>query len=87
LKVLGLSPELTNEDLYVIDEVIKKLFAAEGSLEKCLIEQDNFGRSLATAIVKYHNTEAAKSAIHNLNRHKIMNCVLTVEPYKNTRPE
>jgi RNA recognition motif-containing protein len=55
-------------------------------LEKCLIEQDNFGRSLTTAIVKYHSPESARSAIQNLNRHKIMNCILTVEPYKNVKP-
>ncbi len=61
---------------------MQKLFATEGALEKCLIEVDNFGRSLTTAIVKYHSTESARSAIQNINRHKIMNCVLTVEPYK-----
>jgi RNA recognition motif-containing protein len=54
-------------------------------MEKCLIEQDNFGRTLTTAIVKYHSPESAASAISNLNRHKIMNCVLTVEPYKNVK--
>lgn len=57
---------------------MKKLFAAEGALEKCLIEQDNFGRSLTTAIVKYHSPDSARTAIQNYNRHKIMNCVLTV---------
>ena len=59
------------------------MFAAEGALEKCLIEQDNFGRTLTTAIVKYHDPLSAKNAIQNLNRHKIMNCILTVEAYKN----
>jgi RNA recognition motif-containing protein len=61
------------------------MFAAEGALEKCHIEVDNFGRSLNTAIVKYHSPESARSAIQNLNRHKINNCVLTVEPYKNIK--
>ena len=55
-------------------------------MEKCLIEQDNFGRTLTTAIVKYHSADHARGAIANINRHKIMNCVLTVEPYKNTKP-
>lgn len=81
-----MSPEFTNEDLYVKIYLRQKLFATEGALEKCLIEQDNFGRSLTTAIVKYHNPESARSAIQNLNRHKIMNCILTVEPYKNVKP-
>jgi len=63
----------------------QKLFATEGALEKCFIEQDNFGRTLATALVKYHNPESARSAIQNLNQHRIMNCVLTVEPYKQTK--
>lgn len=61
---------------------MQKLFAAEGALEKCLIEQDNFGRSLTTAIVKYHGADSAQNAIQRLNRLKVMNCVLTVEPYK-----
>ena len=50
LKVLGLHPDVTNEELY-------KLFSAEGTLEKCLIELDDFGRQLA--IVKYTNASAA----------------------------
>jgi RNA recognition motif-containing protein len=54
-------------------------------MEKCHIEQDNFGRTLTTAIVKYYEPDSARSAIQNLNRHKIMNCVLTVEPYKNVK--
>jgi RNA recognition motif-containing protein len=62
-----------------------KLFSTEGALEKCLIEQDNFGRSMTTAIVKYHNASSAKSAIANLNQHKVMNSILTVEPYKNVK--
>lgn len=54
-------------------------------MEKCHIEQDNFGRTLTTAIVKYYEPLSAKNAIQNLNRHKIMNCVLTVEAYKNIK--
>jgi RNA recognition motif-containing protein len=41
---------------------------------------------MTTAIVKYHNAQSAKSAIQNLNQHKVMNSILTVEPYKNKRP-
>ena len=63
----------------------KKLFAAEGALEKCVIEQDNFGRTLTTAIVKYYSPESARSAIQNLNRHRVMNGVLTVEQYKRVK--
>lgn len=83
LKVLGLHPDFTNEDLNVNISLIQKLFGAQGALEKCLIELDNFGRSLTTAIVRYHTAESAKNAIQALNQHKIMNSILTVEPYKN----
>ena len=82
---MGLSPEFSNDDLYVFFSLFQKLFATEGALEKCHIEQDNFGRTLTTAIVKYHDPQSAKQAIQNLNKHKIMNCVLTVEPYKNVK--
>ena len=58
------------------------MFAAEGALEKCMIEQDNFGRNLPQALVKYHNADMAKQAITNLNGKKVMNSVLTVEPYR-----
>ncbi len=40
---------------------------------------------MTTAIVKYHNASSAKSAIANLNQHKVMNSILTVEPYKNLK--
>ena len=52
LKVLGLHPDVTNAELY-------KLFSAEGTLEKCLIELDDFGRQLTTALVKYTSASAA----------------------------
>jgi len=61
------------------------LFAAEGALEKCMIEQDNFGRNLPSAIVKYYNAETAKQAIDNINNKKVMNSVLTVEPYRHKK--
>lgn len=47
-----------------------------------MIEQDNFGRNLPSAIVKYYNAETAKQAIDNINNKKVMNSVLTVEPYR-----
>lgn len=62
----------------------QKLFAAEGALEKCMIEQDNFGRNLPCAIVKYHSADMAQQAIANLNSKKVLNSVLTVEPYRRT---
>lgn len=50
-----------------------------------MIEQDNFGRNLPSALVKYYNAETAKKAIENINSKKVMNSVLTVEPYKHSR--
>ena len=82
---MGLHPDFTNDDLNVQIYLIQKLFNTHGALEKCLIEQDNFGRSLTTAIVRYHSADSAKNAITNLNQHKIMNSILTVEPYKNVK--
>ena len=78
LKVLGLHPDVTNEELY-------KLFSAEGTLEKCLIELDDFGRQLTTALVKYTNASAAEQAMSKFKNYKLNNSVLTVEPYKRSK--
>lgn len=43
-----------------------------------MIEQDNFGRNLPSAIAKYYSAESAKKAIENINNKKVMNSVLTV---------
>lgn len=75
---MGLHPDFTNEDLNVVIIFIQKLFLSHGALEKCLIEQDNFGRSLTTAIVRYHSAESANNAMAGLNQHKVMNSILTV---------
>ena len=61
---------------------MKKMFSAEGALEKCMIEQDNFGRNLPSALVKYYSADHAQSAISNINGKKVLNIVLTVEPYR-----
>jgi RNA recognition motif-containing protein len=50
-----------------------------------MIEQDNFGRNLPSAIVKYYTPETAKKAIEKFNDQKVLNSVLKVEPYKNIR--
>lgn len=50
-----------------------------------MIEQDNFGRNLPSALVQYHTAECAKNAIANINGKKVLNSVFTVEPYKNIR--
>ena len=47
-----------------------------------MIEQDNFGRNLPSALVKYYSADNAKQSISNLNGKKVMNSVLTVEPYR-----
>lgn len=78
LKVLGLHPDVTNEELF-------KLFATEGTLEKCLIEHDDFGRILPTALVKYTNSTAATKAIEKFKDYKLNNSVVTVEPYKRSK--
>lgn len=50
-----------------------------------MIERDNFGRDLPSAIVKYYTAENAKKAMEKLNDQKVLNSVLKVEPYKNIR--
>ena len=50
-----------------------------------MIEQDNFGRNLPSAIVKYTTGDAAKQAIANNHGKKHLNSILTVEPYKQKR--
>lgn len=50
-----------------------------------MIEQDNFGRNLPSAIVQYHTADAAKGALTSINGRKVLNSVLTVEPYKRVR--
>ena len=47
-----------------------------------MIEQDNFGRNLPEAIVKYYSSEHAKGAQDKFNNYKVLNSVLTVQPYK-----
>lgn len=47
-----------------------------------MIERDNFGRDLPSAIVKYYSAENAKKAIERYNDQKILNSVLKIEPYK-----
>jgi RNA recognition motif-containing protein len=53
-----------------------------GSLEKCRIDQDDFGRSMTTATILYREQEGARNAIQNLNKMKILNSVITVELFK-----
>lgn len=54
----------------------------QGTLEKCRIDQDEFGRSKTTAIVIYHSEDSARNAIQNLNGIKIENSVIAVEYFK-----
>ena len=75
LKIMGLHPDVTNDELL-------KLFMEHGSLEKCRVDQDDFGRSMTTATVLYREVEGARNAIQNLNKTKILNSVITVELFK-----
>lgn len=61
---------------------IQKLFAEQGALEFCRIDQDNFGRSMMTGTILYHSKDSAHNAIQNLNRTKILNSMITVEYFK-----
>jgi hypothetical protein len=38
------------------------LFNKQGALELCKVDEDNFGRSLTTATVVYHNAQHAQTA-------------------------
>lgn len=62
--------------------VTQKLFMEHGSLEKCRIDQDDFGRSMTTATILYRSEEGARNAIQSLNKSKILNSVITVEYFK-----
>lgn len=85
---MGLHPDVTNTELNVPTSKIQKLFAEQGALEVCRIDQDNFGRSMMTGTVIYHSADSARQAIQALNRSKIMNSMITVEYFKRLqRPE
>ncbi len=56
-----------------------------GSLEKCRIDQDDFGRSMTTATVLYREEEGARNAIQQLNKSKILNSVITVDYFRKER--
>jgi RNA recognition motif-containing protein len=58
--------------------LFQKLFSQVGALEVCRVDQDNFGRSLTTATVIYHSAQNATDAISSMNKHKIMNSIITV---------
>ena len=75
LKILGLHPDVTNDELL-------KLFMEHGSLEKCRIDQDDFGRSMTTATVLYREEDGARNAIQKLNKSKILNSVITVDYFR-----
>ena len=47
-----------------------------------MIEQDNFGRNLPTAMVQYYSIDTARQAVSVFNGKRVMNSVLTVEPYR-----
>jgi RNA recognition motif-containing protein len=53
-----------------------------GSLEKCRIDQDDFGRSMTTATVLFRSEDGARNAIQKLNKSKILNSVITVEYFR-----
>ena len=55
------------------------MFNKLGALDVCKVDQDNFGRSLTTATVVYHNAQSAQQAQQEFNNHKIMNSTISVE--------
>jgi RNA recognition motif-containing protein len=58
-----------------------------GSLEKCRVDQDDFGRSMTTATVLFRSEDGARNAIQKLNKSKILNSVITVEYFRRERDE
>lgn len=63
---------LTNKDLNLV-------FGNIGTLKKCRLNHDSFGRPLGSALVEYEKPEDAKKAIEDYNGAELEGKVLVVE--------
>ena len=70
LKIKNLHYNISNEELKVLPNVkvcCQTLFSAIGTLKRCGIEWDQFGRSKGLADVEFEKAEDAEKAIKDYN--------------------